>query len=90
MARQYGRALRFLLGKTKMKRFVTSGDLQRMFFAEDHKTIIRRQNCRKFCLDNDIYIDKWRIKMGNLNLSDGNKCPICGSTHLLHKEITIN
>ena len=57
MARQYGRALRFLLGETKMKRFVTSGDLQRMFFAEDHKTIIRRPNCRKFCLDNDIYIE---------------------------------
>lgn len=40
-----------------MKRFVTSGDLQRMFLAEDHKTIIRRPNCRKFCLDNDIYME---------------------------------
>ena len=40
-----------------MKRFVTSGELQRMFHAEDEKTIIRRPNCRKFCLDNDIYME---------------------------------
>lgn len=40
-----------------MKRFVTSGELQRMFLAEDEKTIIRRPNCRKFCLDNDIYME---------------------------------
>ena len=40
-----------------MKRFVTSGELQRMFLAEDDKTIIRRPNCRKFCLDNDIYME---------------------------------
>ena len=40
-----------------MKRFVTSGELQRMFLAEDEKTIIRRPNCRKFCLDNGIYME---------------------------------
>ena len=40
-----------------MKRFVTSGELQRMFLAEDENTIINRPNCRKFCLDNDIYME---------------------------------
>lgn len=57
MARQYGRALCFLLGENKMKRLVTSGELQRMFLAEDEKTIIRRPNCRQFCLDNDIFME---------------------------------
>ena len=57
MARQYGRALCFLLGENKMKRLVTSGELQRMFLAEDKKTIIRRPNCRQFCLDNDIFME---------------------------------
>lgn len=40
-----------------MKRLVTSGELQRMFLAEDEKTIITRPNCRKFCLDNDIFME---------------------------------
>ena len=40
-----------------MKRFVTSGELQRMFLAEDENTIINRPNCRKFCIDNDIYME---------------------------------
>ena len=40
-----------------MKRLVTSGELQRMFLAEDERTIIRRPNCRKFCLDNDIFME---------------------------------
>ena len=40
-----------------LKFFMTSGELQRMFLAEDEKTIIRRPNCRKFCLDNDIYME---------------------------------
>ena len=57
MARQYGRALCFLLGENKMKRLVTSGELQRMFLAEDERTIIRRPNCRQFCLDNDIFME---------------------------------
>ena len=38
-----------------MKNLITSGELQRMFLAEDANTIIRRPNCRKFCLDNDIF-----------------------------------
>ena len=40
-----------------MKRLVTSGELQRMFLAEDERTIITRPNCRKFCLDNDIFME---------------------------------
>lgn len=40
-----------------MKKLVSSGELQRMFLAEDKKTIIRRPNCRKFCLDNKIYME---------------------------------
>lgn len=40
-----------------MKRLVTSGELQRMFLAEDERTIIRRPNCRQFCLDNDIFME---------------------------------
>ena len=40
-----------------MKRLVTSGELQRLFLAEDERTIITRPNCRKFCLDNDIFIE---------------------------------
>lgn len=40
-----------------MKKLVTSGELQRMFLAEDDKTIINRPNCRKFCLDNDIFME---------------------------------
>lgn len=40
-----------------MKRFVTSGELQRMFLEEDERTIITRPNCRKFCLDNDIFME---------------------------------
>ena len=40
-----------------MKRFVTSGELQRLFLSEDERTIITRPNCRKFCLDNDIYME---------------------------------
>ena len=40
-----------------MRTFKTSGQLQRMFLAVDNKTIIRRPNCRKFCLDNDIYME---------------------------------
>ena len=40
-----------------MKRHVTSGELQRMFLAEDERTIITRPNCRKFCLDNDIFME---------------------------------
>ena len=37
-----------------MKNLITSGKLLKMFLAEDANTIIRRPNCRKFCLDNDI------------------------------------
>ena len=40
-----------------MKRLVTSGELQRLFLSEDKRTIINRTNCRKFCLDNDIYME---------------------------------
>ena len=40
-----------------MKRLVTSGELQRMFLAEDERTIITRPNCRKFCLDNNIFME---------------------------------
>lgn len=40
-----------------MKRLITSGELQRMFLAEDERTIITRPNCRKFCLDNDIFME---------------------------------
>lgn len=40
-----------------MKRLVTSGELQRMFLAEDERTVIRRPNCRKFCLENNIYME---------------------------------
>ena len=40
-----------------MKRLVTSGELQRLFLAEDERTIINRPNCRKFCLDNDIFME---------------------------------
>ena len=40
-----------------MKRLVTSGELQRLFLAEDERTIITRPNCRKFCLDNNIFME---------------------------------
>ncbi len=40
-----------------MKRFITSGELCRLFQEQDEKTILRRPNCRKFCLDNDIYME---------------------------------
>lgn len=58
-----------------MKRLVTSGELQGLFLAEDERTIIRRPNCRKFCLDNDIYMEihekAWLIDfksfMGKIN-----------------------
>lgn len=40
-----------------MKRLVTSGELQRLFLSEDERTIITRPNCRKFCLDNDIFME---------------------------------
>ena len=40
-----------------MKRLVTSGELQRMFLSEDERTIITRPNCRKFCLDNNIFME---------------------------------
>ena len=40
-----------------MQRLMTSGQLYRKFIAEDPKTILRRPNCRKFCRDNDIYME---------------------------------
>lgn len=40
-----------------MECLMTSGQLYRMFLSEDPKTIIRRPNCRKFCLDNNINIE---------------------------------
>lgn len=40
-----------------MKELITSGELERMFLAEDERTIISRPNCRKFCLDNEIYME---------------------------------
>ena len=52
-----------------MKNLITSGELQRMFLAEDANTIIRRPNCRKFCLDNDIFMEihekAWLIDIEN-------------------------
>lgn len=37
-----------------MKKYVTSGYIHRLFLSEDERTIMRRPNCRKFCLDNNI------------------------------------
>ena len=39
-----------------MRNILTSGEIQRMFL-EDENTIIRRPNIRKFCLDNDIFME---------------------------------
>ena len=35
-------------------KFVTSGDIHRMFLAEDKDTMITRNNVRRICLQNDI------------------------------------
>lgn len=52
-----------------MKNLITSGKLLKMFLAEDANTIIRRPNCRKFCLDNDIFMEihekAWLIDIEN-------------------------
>ena len=35
-------------------KFVTSGDIHKMFLAEDKDTIVTRNNARRICLQNDI------------------------------------
>ena len=39
------------------KRLYSSGDIYRLFKENDEHTIIRRPNCRQFCLDNNIFMD---------------------------------